>query len=131
MNPLTALRWGAAGVLMLVLVLIGRGCGLRSAQAAVFAKDRALVVAGAELRRSGYALQAAASALRQIDQATADAAEAAAERQRQADFAKERAVMAAAALKAQISAINSDLDRAKRDPDCKRLLEATSCAAIQ
>lgn len=131
MSPLIALRWGAAGVLMLVLVLISRGCGVRDAQATVFAKDRALLNAGAELRRAQYALTAAAGALRQVDQAAAAAQEAAAERQRQADFAKERALMAAAALKKQIGAIESDLERAKRDPECKRLLEATSCAALQ
>ncbi|SDW94491.1 hypothetical protein [Lysobacter enzymogenes] len=130
MNPFTAARWGAAGLLVLVLVLIGRGCGARTAQATVFAKDRALLSAGAELRRAQYALSAAAGALRQVDQAAAQAQEAAAERQRQADFAKERALMAAAALKSQMTGIAADLDRAKRDPDCRRLLEATSCASL-
>ncbi|MFQ6309910.1 hypothetical protein [Lysobacter capsici] len=135
MNPITALRWGGAAAILLALVLWGRSCGVDSAEAksraAIATKDRALQVAEGELRRSEYALQAAASTLRQIDQATAAAVEAATERQRQADFAKERAVMAAAALKKQIGAIESDLDRAKLDPDCKRLLEATSCASLQ
>lgn len=135
MTPITALRWGGAAAVLLALVLWGRSCGVDSAEAkgrdTLAQKDRALMVAGGELRRAEYALQAAAATLRQIDQATAAALEAAAERQRQADFAKERAQMAAAALKKQIGAIESDLDRAKLDPDCKRLLEATSCASLQ
>jgi predicted component of type VI protein secretion system len=128
-------RWGGAIAILLALVLWGRSCGVDSGEAksraTIAIKDRALTVAGGELRRSEYALQAAAATLRQIDQATAAALEAASERQRQADFAKEGAVMAAAALKKQIGAIESDLDRAKLDPDCKRLLEATSCASLQ
>lgn len=134
MSPLMLARWGGAIAILLALVLWGRSCGVDSAEAksrtTIATKDRALQTAEGELRRSEYALQATAATLRQIDQATAAAVEAAAERQRQADFAKERAQMAAAALKKQIGAIESDLERAKGDPECKRILEATSCAAL-
>lgn len=135
MSYLAIAKWGGLVAVLLALVLWGRSCGIDSAEAksrdTIATKDRALQTAEGELRHAEYALQAAASTLRQIDQATAAAVEAATERQRQADFAKERAQMAAAALKKQIGAIESDLDRAKLDPDCKRLLEATSCASLQ
>lgn len=130
MNPLTVAKWGGAGAIVLGLVLFGRSCGVDSARSTISDKNTRLLVASAELRRAEYALQAAAATLRQIDRATAAAVEAAAERQRQADFAKERALMAAAALKKQLGAIESDLERAKRDPECLRLLEQTSCAAL-
>lgn len=134
MNPITAVRWGGSAAVLLALVLWGRSCGVDSAEAKhrdeIARKNTALERAGLALERAHDQLGLAAAALRAVSKETDAALERAAERQRQADFAKERAAMAAAEYKRQRDAIDAELDRAKTDPDCKRLLETESCAAL-
>lgn len=135
MNPITAVRWGGSAAVLLALVLWGRSCGVASAEAShraeVDRKNTALERAGLALERAHDQLAAAAAALRSVSAETDAALERAAEKQRQADFAKERAEMAAADYKRQRDAIDAEMDRAKADPDCRRLLETTSCAALR
>ncbi|WP_223621165.1 hypothetical protein [Lysobacter sp. ESA13C] len=135
MSPITVAKWGGAAGVVLALLLLGRGCGVRSAEAAhkaeLATKNTALTQAGDALDRSHRALTSAAYALKVVTDEADAAVERASEKQRQAEFAKERALMAAADYRKRLGVISSEIDRAKADPDCKRLLEATSCAAIQ
>lgn len=90
-----------------------------------------LRAASVELGKAHLALDASAKALREVDR-QAKAAQAAAERlAKVAAEAVEGAERDAEAYADQLADVERELARAKRDPDCKQLLEVQSCAALR
>lgn len=87
-------------------------------------KDRALENASRDLL-------AASTALRQVSAATRAEAERAREQAEAGQAAVEQARRDAEAYRAQLGDIRADLEDAKRDPDCRRILELPTCAVLR
>lgn len=77
------------------------------------------------------ALRQAADVLHVISAETKAAEAAAEERAQQAAQAVDRAKARAKSLQAQLADAEADLERAKREPNCRLLLETPSCAAFR
>ena len=118
------------GWLLLASVLLFGGCSWgrsiekNKAAGAIAAKNAALV-------RASTALQQAADTLKAIDRATGEAEARAKEAARQADAAVDRAAKAEKTYQQRLAAEQAAIDRAKRDPDCRKLLETKSCAVLR
>lgn len=118
------------GWLLLASVLLFGGCSWgrsiekNNAAGTIAAKNAALV-------RASTALQQAADTLKAIDRATGEAEARAEEAARQADAAVDRAAKAEKTYQQRLAAEQAAIDRAKRDPDCRKLLETKSCAVLR
>lgn len=121
------LKWGLIALLAGGL-FIG---GCQHGKSRQYAKDQKAIEA-ADGRANAAAMQASilAETLRGIDDETAQReAQAKADAQRAA-AAAQRAEQAAKAARAELAAIEADIAKAKRNPDCRQALEARACAAL-
>lgn len=106
--------------------------GCSHGKAAQREADRArLDKAAAALRDAGAALEASAIALNEADALAKAAQHAALVHAKLAEEAVEGAQRDAEVYADQLAGIERELERAKRDPDCKQLLEMKSCAVFR
>lgn len=123
MNPLIWVKLGAVG---LVLALaFGGGCKAQASRDAskLAKKDAALVAASAQLG-------AAATALRQVSANTELEERKAAANIKAGREAAALAEREAAEYQKKLTQVALELVAAKRDPVCKKVLEAPACAAL-
>lgn len=118
------------GWLLLASVLLFGGCSWgRSIEKNKVAET--IAAKNAALVRASNALQQAADTMKAIDKATDEAEAKAEEEARKADAAVDRAAKAERAYQERLAADSVAIDRAKRDPDCRKLLETESCAVLR
>lgn len=115
-----------AALAVLVALAFGGGCSVQSGRdaKAMAKKDRALSEAASALRASS-------AILREVDAQTQAMAREAAEQVKAAKQAEARAAEGAKALRSELAGINADIAKAKRDPDCKRMMEVRTCALLR
>lgn len=131
LDPIRPYLWLAKWIgaaLILSTAFIG---GCNHGQSEQLQDDEARI-AKAERERDDQAAHVAtlSGRLRTIDAETAEVARQAADQKRAADEAAKRAVLKAQALQAELAGIEADIAKAKRDPDCKRMMEARTCALL-
>jgi hypothetical protein len=135
---LSANAWKLGGLAVVLLVVfsggVWTGCSRQAAhdEARLAAKDQALTEAAEDLGRSEAQLDAAAATLRRIDAdtVTAKAKADADAKANQASVVAARAT--AAAYHDRVLALEKQLERSKASsPECRRQLEATSCARFE
>lgn len=111
-------------VLLLAATFVG-GCNHGKAKSAQVIADKDIAL----LKASGQ-LQDASNALNTVNAQTRFQQELAAAQARQAAAAVAQAERERNALRDRLGDIDSDIEAAKRDPDCRRALEAQVCAAL-
>jgi hypothetical protein len=117
------LKWGLIAALLLGTFVSGCSHGRAQSAQAIAKKNAALLDAAAALRASQSALQAVNN--------NAKAEQAAAKVQaKRAAAAEQRANEAADRLVRKYAQIEHEIELAKRDPECKRALEASTCATL-
>lgn len=127
--PYASLLKVALAVMLVAASFIG-GCSHGTATQRE--ADRAkLDKAAGDLRQASAALKASADALYEVDALTRAAQDAAEKQARIAAAAIVAARKDRDTYRARAAAIESDLERAKRDPKCAQQLEATSCAIFR
>ena len=113
-------KWIAGAVVVGVIFLGGRSCGVASMKDELAAKNEALTAASASLKAAGNALRAQNEAKRQAVEAEQAA-------RRHAETAREAAEREATRLAKQAQARADEFDRrlriAQRRPECKALLD--------
>jgi hypothetical protein len=132
LDPIRPYLWPAkwVGLAVVVSVLFVGGCRHGERRQA---REDAKAIKAAQGEAAGYKAQVGilSQRLAEIDAETAETARLAAERVRAAEEAAKRAVKAEAALRAEMGEIERDIAKAKRDPDCRRMMEARVCALLQ
>lgn len=121
------IKWG-----LIVALLLGTfvtGCNHGTGRQ--FAKDKDAIAAADE--RANIQAQQAAILAGTLAQIEAETAEREASAKAVADKAKQAAARAEKAekqLRSELATIERDIDKAKRNPDCKRVLESPTCARL-
>ena len=125
LDPIRPYLWLAKwlGLAVVVSVLFVGGC--RHGERRQAEKDNAVIL---KAQREAATM---AETLRQIDADTQAMAREAADRVEQAKAAEARAIEGARTLRADLAEVNREIAEAKRDPDCKRLMETKSCALLK
>lgn len=131
LDPIRPYLWLAKwlGLAVVVSVLFVGGCRHGEKRQA---EEDAKAIKAAQDETARHMAQSAVLVQRinEIDAETAAVAREAAERVKAADEAAKRAVKAEAALRAEMGEIERDIAKAKKDPDCKRLMESRTCALL-
>lgn len=134
MNVLAPIRpylWLAKwlGLAVVVSVLFVGGC--RHGEKRQSREDAKAIKAALD-EAAAHKAQASVLAQRiaEIDAETAEMARLAQERIAAAEEAAKRAAKAEAALRAEMGQIERDIAKAKKNPDCRRMLEAKVCASL-
>lgn len=118
------------GLAVIVAVLFVGGCRHGEKRQA---EEDAKAIKAAQDETARHKAQSAilVQRINDIDAETAEVARQAADRVKAAEEAATRAVKAETALRAEIGEIERDIAKAKRDPDCRRMMEAKVCALLQ
>lgn len=131
LDPLRPYLWLAKwlGLAVVMAVLFVGGCRHGEKRQA---NDDAQAIKAAQDETARHRAQSAILVQRiaEIDAETAEAAREAAERVKAADEAAKRAAKAEAALRAEMGQIERDIAKAKKDPGCRRMMEARTCALL-
>lgn len=125
---LDLLKVGAALAIATVLFVSGCNHGKRNQAADDLAEMDGL---RHELLVASTALRGAADALNVVNSETKAVETAAAVQAKQAEAAVAAAKDRAKDLRAQLAKAEADLEHAKREPNCRLLLETPSCAAFR
>lgn len=119
----TAIKLGAAALFVLALIIPSCRYGQSMERGAT---ERAQ----AEANKAKAGAAVLAETLRGIDAETAQREAQAKRDAKRAQEAAERAAKAAAVHAAQLAAIERDIEQAKKNPTCRKALEAPTCAAL-
>lgn len=131
LDPIRPYLWLAkwVGLAVVVSVLFVGGCRHGEKRQA---EEDAKAIKAAQDETARHKAQSAilVQRINEIDAETAETARLAQERIAAAEEAAKRAAKAEAALRAEMGQIERDIAKAKRDPDCRRLMETRTCALL-
>ena len=126
-DVMAAVKWVAGLALALLLVLGGRSCGAESTRKQ-YADD--LTAASEALTEAKDQLRGCATSLTWANEQVIENKRRADEQAVRAAEAVEEALRAGERYARELGKVDAELEAAKADPDCRRMLEMPACAAL-